>query len=189
MFDIRRVALVLLSFACTPAAPPSQPAAPPSRPAPAPAETCLLGTYRVNVQQRMIQDDGETTRLEDQRIGDVPVLFAAQRAAIRGRGGPPSPGGAQPPVPNAPQTLLLLVGAQVTETLEDLEYVPHPDGAKPTQTRTTSKPYTFFLADAAWDCEAVAAELQATPQGQVGAAACVPAAVRDRCTPVDLAAR
>ena len=193
---IRRLALVLLACACSPAAT-SSPAAPTPAPAPASApaaaapETCLLGDYRVLIQQRMVQDSGETALLEDQRVAEVPVLFAAQRQALRDSRAQDASGSARPRLPNAPQTLLLLVGAQVTETLDDLEYVPHPDGAKPTSTRTTSKPYTFFLADAAWDCAGAAAEIAASklPQGQVGAAACVPAPTRARCTPVDLAAR
>lgn len=151
----------------------------------------MLGDYRVTVQQRMVQDDGETALLEDQRIGEVPVLFAAQRRALRDRRVQDEPGLASPPVPNAPQVLLLLTGAEVTEELADLEYVPHPDGAKPRDTRSVTKPYTFFLAESAWDCSAAAAEIEGLrlPRGQVGSAACVPAGVRARCAAVDLSRR
>jgi hypothetical protein len=193
MLAVPRVAFVLLVAACTPTSP--TPATTPitrpaNKPAPVITETCLLGGYRVNIQQRMIQDDGETALLEDQRIGEVPVLFAAQRKALRDRRVQDESGLPHPPLPGAPQTLLLLTGAQVQEQIEDLEYVPN-GGAKPTATATTIKAYTFFLADAAWNCEAVAAELGALqlPQGQVGAAACVPADLRARCTAVDLSAR
>lgn len=193
MFDVRRVVIVALISACTPT-PPTAAATPITRPANKPTpeltETCLLGDYRVNIQQRMVQDDGESALLEDQRIGEVAVLFAAQRKALRDRRVQDESGLAHPPLPSAPQTLLLLTGAQVQEQIEDLEYVPN-GGAKPTETRTTIKPFTFFLADAAWNCEAAAAEIDALklPRGQVGAAACVPADLRTRCTAVDLSAR
>jgi hypothetical protein len=195
MFDSWRVAVVSVCVACSPGATSSPGAATPAapaagEPAAAPAgETCLLGDYRVTVQQRMVQDDGESALLEDQRIGAVPVLFAAQRKALRDRRVQDESGLPQPRVPNAPQTLLLAVGAQVTEELEDLEYVDN-NGAKPTETRTTRQKYTFFLAEAAWDCAAAAAEIAAEklPQGVVGAAACVPAALRARCVAVDFAA-
>jgi hypothetical protein len=193
MLVVRVVALGCLFVACAPAttvAPPS--GGPTNAPTHAPSEeTCLLGLYRIDVQQRMVQDDGETALLEDQHIERVPVLFAAQRGALRDRRVQDESGLAPPPVPNAPQGLLLAVGAQVTETLTDLAYVPHPDGAKPTQTTTSDRPYTFFLAEAAWSCEAAAAEVDALglPRGEVGAAACVPAAVRAKCTPVDFTAK
>lgn len=195
MLVVRVVALGCLVVACAPAtavAPSS--GGPTNAPTHVPtdaAETCLLGSYRIDVQQRMVQDDGETALLEDQHIERVPVLFAAQRKALRDRRVQDESGLPPPPVPNAPQGLLLAVGAQVTETLTDLEYVPHPDGAKPTQTTTNARPYTFFLAEAAWSCEAAAAEVDALglPRGEVGAAACVPAAVRAKCTPVDFAVK
>jgi len=185
--DLRIVAVGLFVGACAPAATTSPVTGTPTNAPPPAAETCLLGVYRIDVQQRMIQDDGETALLEDQHIERVPVLFAAQRKALRDRRVQDESGLPQPPVPNAPQGLLLAVGAEVTETLTDLEYVPHPDGAKPTQTTTNDKQYTFFVAEAAWSCEAAAAEIAGLglPRGEVGAAACVPAAVRAKCAPVD----
>lgn len=185
-----RLACGLLLAACTGREPaPSTPDPGPagaSAPTPAPAaETCILGAYEVQVQQRMVQDDGVTAHLEDQRIGEVPLLFAAQQKAIEARAGQP-PFGARSPVPNAPHSPLLLArGAMVTREFDDLGYVPHPDGAKPTQTTTSKKSYTFFLADAAWDCAALEAELAALPRGQAGPAACVPEGLRARCNPVD----
>lgn len=139
----------------------------------------------------MVQDDGETALLEDQRIGEVPVLFAAQRRALRDRRVQDESGLARPSVPNAPQALLLLSGAEVSEELADVEYVPHPDGAKPRDTRSVTKAYKFFLAESAWDCSAAAAEIDGLrlPRGQVGGAACVPADVRARCVVVDLSRR
>jgi hypothetical protein len=169
MIVVRAGILGALVAACSQAGAPAPAPAPTS--APAPAETCLLGQFQAFEQQRMTHDVGVTTLLEDQHVGEVSVLFASQRATLRRSRLPP--------------TLLLLVGSEVTETLEDLEYVPHPDGAKPTQTRTTSKAYTFFVAEKAWDCGPVAAELTGLPQGRVDAAACVPAALRARCAPVD----
>lgn len=194
MLVVRMIAVGAVLVACAPATsvapssggPTNAPTHDPTKRSPA-AETCLLGLYRIDVQQRMVQDDGETVLLEDQHIERVPVLFAAQRRALRDRRVQDESGLAQPRVPNAPQGLLLAVGAQVTETLTDLEYVARPDGAKPTQTTTKDRPYTFFLAEAAWSCDEAAAEIETLglPRGEVGGAACVPAEVRARCTPVD----
>lgn len=184
MLAVRRLALAALACACTPtgAVQPVSTSFDNS-----PPDVCLLGDYRVLVQQRMVQDDGETALLEDQRIGAVPVLFEQQRRALRDRRVQDESGLAQPKLPNAPQTLLMLVGEQVTERLDDLEYVDN-DGAKPTQTRTATKEYTFFLATAAWNCEAAAREIDALklPRGQVGTEACVPPGARAGCSPVDL---
>lgn len=194
MFGLRWAGLGSLFVACAPTATAPEPANTPVAVAAAaavaePVEVCLLGEYRVEVQQRMVQDDGETALLEDQRVGEVAVLFAAQRRALRDRRVQDESGLAKGRVPNAPVSpMLLLVGGQVTEELSDLEYVPREGGAKPTETRMVDRKYTFFLAEAAWDCAAVAAEIEGLklPKGQVGAAACVPAAVRGRCTVVDL---
>lgn len=186
----RLVGLGLLIIACSGQAP--DPAPPSSgketaKEAKAPpadaAETCVLGEFAVVIQQRMIQDDGLSALLEDQSIGKVPVAFAAQEQALAAR--PREPGARGPAVPQPrPGPLMLARGAMVTRELEDIGYVPHPDGAKPTETRTERRSFTFFLADAAWDCSAVAGELGALPRGEVGAAACVPAPLRARCTPL-----
>lgn len=176
-----------LLLACAPE--PASTAAPATA-APTTVETCLLGPLELQVQQRMVQDDGITALLEEQRIGDVAVLFAAQKQVLADRPGVDANRPDEPRrVPPAPLSQLLLVrGAMVTEELDDLEYVPHPDGAKPTQTRTTRKSYTYFLADAVWDCQSAAAEIDAIglPRGQASASACVPPELRARCR--DLAA-
>lgn len=179
-----RLVLAALMCACTPTGG-VQPVSTSSDNSP--PEVCLLGDYRVQIQQRMSQDDGETALLEDQRVGAIPVLFEQQRRALRDRRVQDESGLAQPRIPNAPQTLLLLVGEQVTERLTDLEYVDN-DGAKPTQTRTADKEYTFFLARAAWNCEAAAVELDALklPRDRVGTDACVPPGARAGCSPVEL---
>lgn len=181
---VRRLTLAALMCACTPTGA-VQPVSPSHDTAP--PEVCLLGDYRVQIQQRMSQDDGETALLEDQSVGGVPVLFAQQRRALRDRRVQDESGLPPPPIPNAPQTLLMLVGEQVSERLDDLEYVDN-DGAKPTRTRTAAKEYTFFLASAAWNCEAAAREIDALqlPRGKVGADACVPASARAGCSPVEL---
>ena len=184
MLVVRRLALTACVCACTPTGA-VQPVSTSSDSSP--PEVCLLGDYRVEIQQRMIQDDGETALLEDQHIGAVPVLFEQQRRALRDRRVQDESGLPQPRVPNAPQTLLMLVGEQVTERLTDLEYVDN-NGAKPTSTTNTDKEYTFFLASAAWNCEAAAVEIDALklPRGQVGTYACVPASARAGCSPVEL---
>lgn len=187
-----------LLLACAPepaqtaAPPPAMPASPtPASAAATPAappETCLLGPLQPHVQQRMIQDNGLTALLEDQQVGDVSIVFAAQKQALGARPAVARPGApVDPPVPPAPQSGLLLArGTMVTEALEDIEYVPREGGGKPTETRTTTKQYTYFLADAAWDCEAVAAEIDALalPKGQVSPGACVKAELRARCRDV-----
>lgn len=186
----RGVGLGLLLIACSGQAP--DPAPPSSgkettkeakAPQAAPAETCVLGEFAVVIQQRMIQDDGLSALLEDQSIGGVPVVFTAQERALAAR--PQEPGARGPVLPQPrPGPHVLVRGEMVTRELEDLEYVAREDGAKPTETRTRRRSYNFFLADAAWDCSAVAGELGATPRGQASAAACVPAALRARCSPI-----
>lgn len=187
----RGVGLGLLIIACSGQAP--DPAPPSSEkeaaketakaPAADAAETCVLGEFAVKIQQRMIQDDGLSALLEDQSIGAVPVVFAAQERALAAR--PREPGARGPAVPQPrPGPLMLARGAMVTRELEDIEYVAREDGAKPTETRTRRRSFTFFLADAAWDCSAVAGELEALPRGEAGAAACVSAALRARCSPL-----
>lgn len=153
--------------------------------APASAAICMLGDLRVDIQQRMTHDDGITALLEDQRIGDTPVLFTAQRDAIANHQPGDDPG-ARPRVPRAPQGLIVARGAMVTQTHDDLYYVPREGGAKPTQTGTRREEYTFFLADAAWDCSRVAAAVRDLKlgEGQPSAAACLADSVRDTCTPV-----
>lgn len=143
--------------------------------------TCLLGQFRVQPQQRMIQDDGVTALLEDQRIGDTAVLFTAQRDAITHHR--PSEPGARPKVPHPPQTLLVARGAMVTEQLDDLSYVDN-NGAKPTATTTRRDTYTFFLADAAWDCSSVTSVRDLQLPAEPSAAACLSDTVRAGCQPV-----
>lgn len=178
----------LMLTACPkPGPPPTSVAGSSVTPAPAPTSdaTCVLGDLRVAIQQRMTHDDGITALLEDQRIGDTPVLFTAQRDAIANHKPGDDPG-ARPLVPRAPQGLIVARGAMVTQTHDDLYYVPREGGAKPTQTGTRREEYTFFLADAAWDCSSVAAtvrDLKVT-EGQPSAAACLPDSVRDTCAPV-----
>ncbi len=185
------VALVPLALtACPKPGPPptsvSQQSVAPATTTPAtPSDaTCLLGQFRVQPQQRMIQDDGVTALLEDQRIGDTAVLFTAQRDAITHHR--PTEPGARPKVPHPPQTLLVARGAMVTEQLDDLSYVDN-NGAKPTATTTRRDTYTFFLADAAWDCSAVSDSVTALalPPGP-SAAACLSDSVRSGCQPVRL---
>lgn len=142
----------------------------------------MLGDFAVKIQQRMIQDNGLSALLEDQSIGGVPVVFTAQERALAGRPQEPWARGPAAPQPQ-PGPHMLARGEMVTRELEDLEYVAREDGAKPTETRTRRRSYSFFLADSAWDCSAVAGELGATPRGQASAAACVPA-LRARCSPV-----
>jgi len=186
------VATVLALSACPKPGPPPTGVAVASTPAtdaPAPATdaTCLLGDFRVQIQQRMVQDDGVTALLEDQRIGDTAVLFTAQRDAIANHR--PSEPGARPQVPNPPQTLLVARGNMVTQTLDDLAYVPN-GGAKPTQTTTTREQYTFFLADAAWDCSSLASKIAELklPAGHASAAACLSDDLRAGCQPVNFGA-
>lgn len=179
-----------LLLACAPVTTAPDAKGPPQSPPPAgeaAAETCLLGPMRIDVQQRMIQDNGITALLEDQHIGDVSILFAAQRQALADRPGGFAPGAdPAPQVPPPPASRLLLArGAMLTEEFDDLGYVDNGK-AKPTETRTARVSYNYFLADAAWDCEAVAAEIDALslPKGQVGTGACVPLDLRARCQPV-----
>ncbi|MBK7829922.1 hypothetical protein [Nannocystis sp.] len=185
------VAVVLALSACPkPGPPPTGVAvAPTATPATVatPDATCLLGDFRVQIQQRMIQDDGVTALLEDQRIGDTAVLFTAQRDAIANHH--PTAPGARPQVPSPPQTLLVARGSMVTQELEDLAYVPN-GGAKPTATTTRREQYTFFLADAAWDCSGLADRIAALklPAGQASAAACLSDDLRASCQPVKLGA-
>lgn len=145
--------------------------------------TCMLGVFQVQVQQRMIQDDGITALLEDQRIGDTAILFTAQRDAITDHrpGDDPS---ARPTIPQPPQTLLLARGSMVTRTLDDIRYVDR-NGARPTETTTARQTYTFFLADAAWDCSEIRDSITAIPTGP-SAEACLDASVRSGCQPVRL---
>jgi len=156
----------------------------------APAETCLLGRFEVQVQQRMIEDNGVTALLEDQQIGAVPLLFAAQKRALEaGPAGAPPPGPGSSPQAPAPRgsALMLVRGTLVTEALTDLEYVDNGN-AKPVETTMRRKQYTYFLAEAAWDCAPVAAGIEALglPKGQVSAAACVPDALRKGCVPIEV---
>ena len=188
---LRHVLIALLPLVLTacpkPGPPPTSVASASVAPAAAPASaaTCMLGDFRVQIQQRMIDDDGITALLEDQRIGDTPVLFTAQRDAIANHkpGDDPS---ARPRVPTAPQGLIVARGVMVTQTHDDLYYVPREGGAKPTQTGTRREEYTYFLADAAWDCSRVADAVRDLKlgEGQPSAAACLADSVRDTCTPV-----
>ncbi|MBL8969363.1 MAG: hypothetical protein JNK56_02220 [Myxococcales bacterium] len=183
------VALVPLALtACPKPGPPptsvSQTNVTATTPAPTttPGATCLLGDFRVQIQQRMIQDDGVTALLEDQRIGSTAVLFTAQRDAIASFAPGPDPG-ARPRIPQPPQTLLVARGTMVTQTLDDLFYLPN-GGAKPTATGTRSQPYTFFLADAAWDCSSVTSVRDLQLPAEPSAAACLSDTVRAGCQPV-----
>lgn len=187
------VAVVLALSACPKPGPPPTGVAVAPAAAPAPASvattdaTCLLGDFRVQIQQRMIQDDGVTALLEDQRIGDTAILFTAQRDAIANHH--PSEPGARPQVPSPPQTLLVARGNMVTQELDDLAYLPN-GGAKPTATTTRREQYTFFLADAAWDCSGLADKIATLqlPAGQASAAACLSDDLRAGCQPVKLGA-
>lgn len=183
------VALVPLALtACPKPGPPptsvSQTNVTATTPAPTttPDATCLLGDFRVQIQQRMIQDDGVTALLEDQRIGSTAVLFTAQRDAIASFAPGPDPA-ARPRIPQPPQTLLVARGTMVTQTLDDLFYLPN-GGAKPTATGTRSQPYTFFLADAAWDCSSVTSVRDLQLPAEPSAAACLSDTVRAGCQPV-----
>jgi len=184
---LRHVLVTLLPLALAacpkPGPPPTSVAAASVAPTPASA-TCMLGDLRVDIQQRMTHDDGITALLEDQHIGDTSVLFTAQRDAIANR--PGDDPGAPLRVPRAPQGLVVARGAMVTQTHDDLYYVPREGGAKPTQTGTRREEYTYFLADAAWDCSSVAATVRGLKltEGQPSAAACLADSVRDTCTPV-----
>ena len=133
---------------------PTTPAATPA----SPAATCLLGDFQIQIQQRMTQDNGVTALLEDQRIGATAVLFTAQRDAIANARPGPDPF-SRPSVPQPPQTLLVARGTMVTQELDDLSYVDN-NGAKPTATETRRQQYTYFLADAAWDCSGISASVR-----------------------------
>lgn len=144
--------------------------------------TCMLGEFRVQTQQRMTQDDGVTALLEDQRLGETAILFTSQRDAIANHKSPAP--GARPHPPTPPQDLIVARGAMVTQELDDLVYVDN-HGAKPTATATARGQYTYFLADAAWDCSRVRDAVLALklPPGP-SAAACD--SVRSGCQPVPL---
>jgi hypothetical protein len=155
----------------------------PTSPATTPADaTCMLGMFRVQTQQRMSQDDGVTALLEDQRLGDTAILFTSQRDAIANHNSPEP--GSRPHAPTPPQDLIVARGAMVTQELDDLVYVDN-NGAKPVATATERAKYTYFLADAAWDCSSVREAVLALqlPPGP-SAAACD--SVRSGCQPVHL---
>lgn len=143
---------------------------------------CMLGEFRVQIQQRMSQDDGVTALLEDQRLGETAILFTSQRDAIANHKSPEP--GSRPHTPTPPQDLIVARGAMVTQELDDLVYVDN-HGAKPVATATERGKYTYFLADAAWDCSSVRDAVLALqlPPGP-SAAACD--SVQRGCQPVRL---
>lgn len=159
--------------------------APTATPATPATATCLLGDFQIQIQQRMTQDNGVTALLEDQRIGATAVLFTAQRDAIASFRPGPNPS-ARPSIPQPPQTLLVARGSMVTQELNDLTYVDN-GGAKPTATETRRQQYTYFLADAAWDCSGLSAVRELKLPAEPSAAACLSDRING-CKPVTFGA-
>jgi len=144
------------------------------------SELALLGPYNRAGAQRMIHDNGVDMLLQEQRVGEVPVLFPEQWAFVQRRGGGPYPPW-EPGLPPGPRpfSFLLLLGRLVDDTFTRVRYVERGDHGKPTETTYQQQESQFFLVERAIDLteQADAARAAGLPLGQPFPAAQVPASL------------
>lgn len=146
---------------------------------------CLVGPFQRIYMQRLIDDNGYASLIEEQQLGGKQVAFAAQRAAWQSS----QTNGAAPTtevsIPDAPisQGLLFAKGREVTDVIPTFIYGSGGKGRKPTTYTIEPREHIYFVIEEAWDCSGQETFInEATfPFGEASERACLPEEIVQKC--------